>query len=327
MAHCDTVPLCVGTIPVRDGRFIQSVNPESGLGADNRTGVAVLLNLAFELANLNGRHPPVTLFWTVQEEVGMLGVRHVRVEHLRRPKVAFNIDGGKANKLTIGATGCYRMTMEFHGRAAHAALHPEEGINAITAAAVGIQALHAAGLIGKVGTGDQSVTTNVGTINGGTAVNVVPNRVLVQAEVRGHDPHARRLVLDTLCKTVRDAVATVCDRNGNPASVCIAPRLDYEAFRLDPSESCILAAERAIRSTGKNAIQAVTSGGIDSNWMYAHGIPVVSFGAGQVNGHTLSEKVDLDEFEAARRVALHLATDEEPIERSMVAGRSMESKV
>ena len=43
MAHLDTVPICVGSIPVRRGPLIVSANPNSGLGADDRAGAAVVL--------------------------------------------------------------------------------------------------------------------------------------------------------------------------------------------------------------------------------------------------------------------------------------------
>ena len=53
-AHLDTVPICVGSQPVRQGNIVRSANPRSGLGADNRAGCAVLLNaaLALEVADL-----------------------------------------------------------------------------------------------------------------------------------------------------------------------------------------------------------------------------------------------------------------------------------
>lgn len=311
MAHCDTVPLCVGSQPLREGRYIVSANPAAGLGADNRTGVAVLLHLAFDLVRLQGKHPPATLFWTVQEEVGMQGVRYADTGNLRSPKLAFNFDGGRAAKLTVGATGCHRMTMEFTGKAAHAALRPEEGINAIAAVGMAVHALQAAGLLGRMGSGAGAVTTNIGTVEGGSAVNVVPDRVIAQAEVRGHDPAARRQALECFCRTAQEAAGLIRNASGDAATVRITPRLDYEAFRLDADEPCVAAAENAVRSAGLVPVCAVTDGGIDANWMHAHGIPVVSLGAGQVGGHTVTEKVSLDEFEAALRIALHLAISED----------------
>ena len=54
----------------------------------------------------------------------------------------------------------------------------------------------------------------------------------------------------------------------------------------------------------------VTNGGLDANWMVKHGIPTVTFGAGQNEIHTVKEYVDLKDFLEGCRVAVALATAE-----------------
>src|SRR6516165_4972618 len=112
MAHMDTVPLCLGSKPVIDGDFLRSADPNTGLGADDRSGAAAVLSAALTILRHNLPHPPLTFFWPVQEEVGLHGVRHADVNLLGNPKLAFNWDGGTAEKVTIGATGGYRMKIE-----------------------------------------------------------------------------------------------------------------------------------------------------------------------------------------------------------------------
>ena len=63
----------------------------------------------------------------MQEEVGLHGARHVALTKLGKPQLAFNWDGGAAHRLTLGATGGYRMEIEIYGLASHAGGHPEEG--------------------------------------------------------------------------------------------------------------------------------------------------------------------------------------------------------
>ena len=87
MAHLDTVPLCVGTRPVVKNGFVRSGNPATGLGADNRSGVGVLLHAALEILRLRLPHPPLTFFWPVQEEVGLFGARFVKLGMLGRPRL------------------------------------------------------------------------------------------------------------------------------------------------------------------------------------------------------------------------------------------------
>ena len=50
------------------------------------------------------------------------------------------------------------------------------------------------------------------------------------------------------------------------------------------------------------------NGGLDANWMNRHGIPTVTFGAGQNEVHTTDEWINLDEYDRACALALQLAT-------------------
>lgn len=124
-AHLDTVPICVGSQPRRQGALIRSADPQTGLGADDRAGVAVLLTTACELVRHGWPHPPLTFCWFVQEETGLHGSRCVSRAMLGNPAIAFNWDGGSPAKLTIGATGGYRMTIDVRGIASHAGGAPE----------------------------------------------------------------------------------------------------------------------------------------------------------------------------------------------------------
>lgn len=72
MAHLDTVPICVGSRPVRKGDLIVSKDPKTALGADDRAGVSVLLTALTEIRRRKLPHPPLTFVWPVQEEVGLL---------------------------------------------------------------------------------------------------------------------------------------------------------------------------------------------------------------------------------------------------------------
>ena len=84
-----------------------------------------------------------------------------------------------------------RITITIQGVAAHAGLHPEWGVNALVLAG---QAL------AKVPTGriDEETTANFGTIQGGAASNIVPEKVVIEAEVRvpGTDESLKLLGVD-----------------------------------------------------------------------------------------------------------------------------------
>lgn len=311
MAHLDTVPLCVGCRPVRNRGAVRSADPATGLGADDRGGCAVVLTAALEIIRRRLPHPPLTFFWPVQEEVGLYGARFAKLSLLRKPKLAFNWDGGPAEKLTIGATGAYRMTIEIAGLAAHAGGAPEQGVSAITVAGLAIADLQSHGWLGDVRQGDKHGTSNIGVIQGGAATNVVTDRVLLRAECRSHDPDFRREILHAFEQAFQQAAAAVRNVVGVSAKATINSRLDYEAFRLDDREPCVLAAEAAVRRIGGSPYRAVTNGGLDANWLTARGIPTVTLGCGQQNVHTTAEQLDIAAFEQACRVALCLATASE----------------
>ena len=120
MAHMDTVPVCEGTKPVLRGDIVKSGNPETGLGADDRSGCGVVLSTALEILRKKIDHPPLTFFFAIQEEVGLWGARTVKANDLGKPKLAFNFDGGDVDKLTIGATGGERLDITIEGIPSHA---------------------------------------------------------------------------------------------------------------------------------------------------------------------------------------------------------------
>jgi tripeptide aminopeptidase len=315
MAHVDTVPLCVGARPVRKGKFVRSADKTTGLGADDRAGAAVVLTAAMEILRRGLPHPPLTLFWPVQEEVGLYGARHVSLNLLGKPKLAFNWDGGDADKLTIGATGAYRLQITIEGLASHAGGAPEYGVSAIAIAGRAIADLDEHGWHGDINKSGRHGTSNIGVIHGGEATNVVTDRVELRAEARSHDPKFRREILQTIERAFAKAAREVRNVEGRCGKVTIASRLDYESFRLADTEPCVLAAEHAVAGIGRQPYRAVTNGGLDANWLTARGIPTVTLGCGQMFPHTVREQLDVAAFRSACRVGLRLATATETGER------------
>ncbi len=308
MAHADTVPLCVGSRPVRRGSLVTPAEKTTALGADDRSGCAVLLATALQTVRGGLDHPPLTFFWTVQEELGLLGARYGRLTLLGGPRLAFNFDGGSSEKVTVGATGGQRLGVRIRGIASHAGGAPEEGVSAVAIASLAIARLQEQGWHGLIQKGGRRGTSNIGVIHGGEATNVVMPEVEIRAEARSHDPAFRRRIVAAIREAFEKAARAVRNIHGQSGSVEIEDRTDYEAFELASDEPCVLAAEAAIRSVGGEPVRAISNGGLDANWLSARGIPTVTLGCGQRDPHTCSERLDLDEFRRACRVALRLAT-------------------
>ena len=308
VAHMDTVPICVGARPAKRGKRIVSLDKHTGLGADNRAGVAVLLSTALSILRNELPHPPLTFLWTIEEEVGLHGARNVKLSALGKPKLAFNWDGGAANSVKLGATGGYRMEIEVRGLASHAGGHPERGISAIAIASLAIGDLVNNGWHGLIEKGRQTGTSNVGVFAGGEATNVVTDLVRLRAEARSHNPKFRERIVREIEKAFQRAVKQVRNVDGKKGEVIFDGHLDYDSFRLPMSDPSVQAAAMAVKLEHREPEFAVVNGGLDANWLSAHGIPTVTLGCGQNHIHTVDEWLALDEFHCARRIAMHLAT-------------------
>ncbi|MCB0183956.1 MAG: M20/M25/M40 family metallo-hydrolase, partial [Caldilineaceae bacterium] len=220
-AHMDTVPICVGSQPVREGRTVRSADPQTGLGADDRAGATAILSAALAILENDLPHPPLTFAWFIQEEVGLHGAKNVAFDLLDHPELAFNWDGGPASKMSVGATGAYRTYVTIKGLASHAGGAPEQGISAIAIAARAIADLDRNGWHGLVQKGDKAGTSNVGFIHGGEATNVVTDHVELRIEARSHDAAFRKEMQETIEHTLHQAVSEVKNVNGETGQVII----------------------------------------------------------------------------------------------------------
>src|SRR6202012_3926738 len=166
-AHMDTVPLADRVEPVLVDGGWENAN-DGILGADNKSAVAVILELARRLTSA-AQPPPggVELLFTVCEEISLLGSRAFDVSRLASA-FGYVFDHATAiGEVVVASPSHYRVIADLHGRAAHAGVRPEAGRSAIVAAARAIAAMR----LGRV---DEQTTANVGTIEGGSAINVIP---------------------------------------------------------------------------------------------------------------------------------------------------------
>lgn len=310
MAHLDTVPICAGCQPRRDGDFIRSANRSTGLGGDDRGGVAVVLTAALELLRQKRPHPPITLFFAVQEEIGLYGARFVSVNKLRSPKFCFNWDGGEPRYVNIGATGDYAIEIEIEGLASHAGVHPERGVNAITIASRAIADLTENGWHGLIEKGKHRGTSNVGIVHAGEATNVVTPGLSLKAEARSHDPVFRKKIVDAYRKAFERAAKSVKSFEGKTGRISFNADLKYESFRLSTEEPGVLLAKSAVERLGLTPELCIGNGGLDANWMTAHGLPTVTLGCGQRDIHTVSESLHVPSFLQGCQVGLLLASGE-----------------
>lgn len=311
--HLDTVPLCAGAKPLREGDKIKT-DGSTALGGDNRTGCAVLVTLVETLLKNKLPHPPITLLFTVREESGLHGARELKPVDLGGSKMCFNVDGRLAAELIIGAVGQQNWDVEIKGKAAHAGVAPEKGISATLVGALGLAEAHRAGWFGKVVKPEGTGTSNVGIFGGkekkpaGDATNVVTDYVHIVGEARSREAEFAAAITEGYRKAFEKAGGEVKDSSGDTAKVKFTGKASYPPFNLEEDSAVVRHAKRAAESIGLTATCLFSNGGLDANWLVKHGVPTVTIGAGQYEIHTVNEYVDLPEYANGCRLAVALAT-------------------
>jgi tripeptide aminopeptidase len=292
-AHLDTVPPQAPIEPVvRDGFW---ENAHAGiLGADNKAAVAVLLALARRV-HREGAAVDLELLFTVGEEVCLAGARAFDVAQLRSPfGYAFD-HATPIGEIVLATPSHYRLQATFTGAAAHAGVRPEEGRNAILAAARAVADMR----LGRI---DAESTANVGTIAGGSAINVVPERCVVVAEVRSqHEERATELVAELV-----DCVHEAANLPECECDVDIDLSRTFEAYRIAPSSPAVRAAEGALRACGYEPAHVHSGGASDANALTASGLAVVNLANGTERNHEPGERVAVAALEGMLDVALAL---------------------
>jgi tripeptide aminopeptidase len=292
-AHLDTVghgDTPIEPVLVEDGW--ENAHPAI-LGADNKAAVAVML-VAARRAIEEGR--AVELLFTVCEEIGLAGAKAFDASKLRS-RFGYVFDhASPIGEIVVASPTFYRLTAEFHGKAAHAGIRPEDGRSAIAAAAKAIASLE----LGRI---DAETTANVGTIEGGSGgTNVVPERCRFLAETRS---------LDT--KRAEERVAQMVDRiedAANDPACDVDVDVDVErlftGYRHADDAPQVLAAERALRRCGYAPTRIVTGGGSDANALEVAGFPCTNLANGTERNHEPTERVSVAALEGMLDVTLAL---------------------
>ena len=295
-AHLDTVPPTAPIEPViRDGGW-ENAN-EGILGADNKSAVAVILELARALTSV-GEPPPVglELLFTVCEEVSLRGSREFDVGRLTS-RFGYVFDHATPiGEIVLASPTHHRIVADIHGRAAHAGVRPEAGRSSIAAAARAIAAL-------ELGRLDSETTANVGTIAGGTAINVVPERCRIEAEVRSLDEARVEQVATEMVDHLQDAAnASECDLD-------LTVERMFKGYRTRPRAPQVLVAERALRACGYEPTHIVTGGASDANSLEAAGLHCTNLADGTEHNHEPTERISLDALEGLLEVAIGLVDE------------------
>lgn len=282
-AHMDTVIPGEGVQPIVEGDVIRS-DGRTVLGGDDKSGCAIVCEVLRVLRDEAIPHGDVEVAFTICEEVGLLGAKHLDIASLTA-RAGLVLDSDAPGYLFTRAPASNHLTFTVHGLEAHAGMAPERGINAIRVAAEGVAAMR----LGRI---DDETTANVGIVQGGSAINVVPNRVVLEGEARSHD--AAKLAAQ--CEHMQSALETaaarhaiVVDGEERRARVETVVEQSYDAMNVPDAAPIVRLVLRAAASLGHSVESAAMGGGCDANVLNGRGFQVANLGTGMRDIHTVKE--------------------------------------
>ncbi|HEX9805063.1 MAG TPA: M20/M25/M40 family metallo-hydrolase [Candidatus Dojkabacteria bacterium] len=286
-AHMDTVMPGRSIKPqIRSGVIVSDGN--TILGADNKASISAIICAVEDYLSVHGSLPDVEILFSVKEETGG-GVEYFPFDWVKS-KFGVTFDHAKPlGIITLAAPFIYNFRIIFLGKPAHSS-KPEKGENALNAAIEFLKSL-------KVGAHDNHQSTiNVGKISGGAGINVIPEEVIVEGEVRStikkrFDFHLKK-------------VKSLAEKSVKGSRVKIKYSLDgfcpgYYYKKTDPF---IKKVEKLLKKSRLTVGYDMSTGVSDVNSLVGGGIKAVCLSDGTKNPHTKKESVSIKNLESLYRL-------------------------
>lgn len=234
----------------------------------------------------------ITYVCNPDEEIGSPFSGPVIRELVREADYALVFESARENGDIVSARkGVTDYRVEILGRAAHAGVEPEKGRSAI------LEAAHKTIALQELNGRWSGVTVNVGLVQGGTRTNVVPERCVLQIDLRS--PTEEALV------AAEDEIAGILAANVVPDVEISVHRNGWHRpmEKREPTARLAALAIEVASELGFELRDAATGGASDANTTSAAGVPTLD-GLGPVGGddHAPGEWIDL--ASAPARIAL-----------------------
>ncbi|OHD65628.1 MAG: hypothetical protein A2176_13365 [Spirochaetes bacterium RBG_13_51_14] len=291
-AHMDTVTPCDNVKPVVSQTKITS-DGTTILGSDDKAAIAMFLEGLRYNKEIRMPHGPIEILISCAEEVGLRGIKEFDTSVLKaRHAFVFDSDG-PVGKIVLQAPYHSTMSIAVTGRAAHAGMEPEKGINAINVLSEIITLLPASRI-------DHETTVNVGTISGGRATNIVAEKAVCVLEARSIDYRKLRkqeVLIRSIAKETSARFKARC---------AISRTLEYSGFTIHPDAVISQIAATAMARIGIRHQFEVSGGGSDTNILNAAGISAVNLSAGMQRVHTTKEYVMIRDLIKGTKLVLSI---------------------
>ena len=297
-AHMDTVEPGIGkkAILQEDGRITS--DGTTVLGSDDAAGIAEILEAVRSIQEQNIPHRDIELLFPVAEEVYGRGSSVFDYSRIQA-KEAYVLDiSGAVGMASLQEPTLIPFTAEIRGRASHAGFAPEEGIHAIAIAAEATRQI-------KQGRISEDTTVNIGKISGGTATNIVPERVVLEGEIRSYQ-HEK--AIDTVEKIGR-IIGDTAKAYGGSSNMTYDVHL--HAYKIEETEPVVKRFEKACTELGIESRLTRTFGGSDNNSFLQHGIRGIVLACGMNEVHSTNEYTTVEELAKSASIVAKLMTSEE----------------
>lgn len=283
-AHMDTVEPSKGKKAVLHGNGRITSEGDTVLGADDVAGIAAILEALRSIKEQKLAHRPIEILFTVAEEIYGKGSRLFDYSRLKS-REAYVLDltgpvGGAANK----APTILSFTVTVTGKASHAGFAPKDGIHAIAAAAEAVSRV----AMGQI---DDETTCNIGLIEGGTALNIVPGHCIIKGEIRSYT-HKKAL---KQMEQVKQVFKEAAESSG--AEAVVETDCHIEAYEIDAEHSVVKRYKAACASLGLPFSLSPTFGGSDNNHFVKYGISGLVIATAMQCCHSCAEYTTVKELE------------------------------
>lgn len=299
-AHMDTVAPGEGVVPVLTGTILKS-DGRTVLGGDDKSGVAIICEALRAVKENNIPCGPIDVVFTICEEAGLIGAKCLDVSRLRA-RTGLVLDSDSVGFLFTRAPAANRFEIEVRGLEAHAGVCPERGISAIQVAAEGIARMR----LGRI---DSETTANIGIIEGGVAVNIVPKSVTLRGEARSHSEEKLSAQTAHMVRCLQEAAAAhevTIDGHVHRASVEARVERDYDSLNVSDDAPLVRLVRQAGRNLGIDVQTQATGGGCDANVFNRKGLEVANLSTGMRDIHTVSEWLDLNDLYLSAAMVLEI---------------------
>ena len=299
-AHMDTVVPGRGVKPVVEGDIIRT-DGTTVLGGDDKSGCAVIIETVRSLQEQNIPHAPIDAVFSICEEVGLLGAKHLDMSKVRA-RYGIVFDSDDPGFLFTRGPSANHFEFKIHGLESHAGVAPEQGISAIRIAAEAISAM-------KLFRIDDETTANIGVIRGGEATNIITNLVTLKGEARSLDDAKLEAQTAHMLKCLEDAAARYeVTVDGVTTRARVESEVTREYYSMDVSDDSrvVRLVKEAATRMGLKVETMASGGGCDANIFNKRGIECANLGTGMRAIHTVKEWLDVKDMYASANMTLEI---------------------